>query len=172
MTGTFKSHANCFLAEYEFSREHTVFYFCGDRLHPVKDQWGGTQLGPGLAHSEPRTPHKNTPSASFQQGQASACAVSVHVCLQMRLFLSMCPYKAHRHQVWRGFRCWAHPERTLICSAADSVCCHSACFYSAHGHSWRRAHTHTLSIGIDRQTTPKSTLHTLDSFAVEESHWG
>lgn len=42
-----------------------------------------------------------------------------------------------------GFRCWVSAERTLICSAAESVCCRSACFYGAHEHM--HGGTRTLS---------------------------
>lgn len=30
----------------------------------------------------------------------------VYTRLQMKEFAFMCTYKVHRHQVWRGFRCW------------------------------------------------------------------
>lgn len=143
---------------------------------PVKK----TQLESGLPTLwGPRTPQPNPRSHACHgtAGSNQCVYISVRVCLQMRAAFSSCVHtrpagiRCDGGGGGGGIRCRPSPERALICSAAGSVCCRSACFYGAHEHM--RGGTHTLLERPHKQHL-KNILHThtLRSYGLKETHWG
>lgn len=116
------------------------------QIVPSQGPVRGTQLGPGLPFLWGlRTPQPNPRShASHRTPGSYRCVyIFVRVCLQMWPLPFMWTYKAHRHQVWKGFSCWLNPERKRVRSAARQ---RLLLLGRLLWHTWAHAWTHMYAL--------------------------
>lgn len=144
-----------------------IFHFCGDRLHTVKDQWGGSSRG--LVYClwalrtlpQSRAPHRNSQGnlrsqASYRTAGSYQCnSETVHVCVHI-LFLWPCTRTSPT-----GIRCdggsgagWVQVQRgctyALLQMAFVVICPASM----AHMSVYIKAHTHTHSLPYIQKQKP------------------